>query len=433
MYYSTDTTHGDKFKQTCLDFLEKLLAGRFDDRLSIRLWDGTEWPQKAANPTTTVVIKSPSAFRSLFTSTSEVTAAEGFIYGDYDIEGDVETAVSVAAKLVENLHGLPGMLGLAKLLWKFPRNTSTSKVKARQDKMHGRLHSLKRDHQAITYHYNVSNEFYKLWLGRRMVYSCAYFETPLDDIDTAQERKLDYICRKLRLKAGEKLLDIGCGWGGLMMFAAERYGVDVTGVTLSSEQAALATARINEAGLAERCKVELKDYRELNLGEYFDKLVSVGMIEHVGECELGRYFKKALEILKPGGVFLVHGIARSEKIKASDGASFINTFVFPDGELTPINRTLAAGEKAGFEVQDIENLRQHYALTLRAWVRRLEENKPEALKYVNEVIYRIWRLYMSGSAYSFHCGNLNLYQTLLVKPLNDGRSLLPLMRKDWYD
>jgi cyclopropane-fatty-acyl-phospholipid synthase len=295
----------------------------------------------------------------------------------------------------------------------------------------GARHSIERDRLAVTYHYDVSGDFYKLWLDSRMVYSCAYFASPDDDLEVAQERKLDYICRKLRLRPGERLLDIGCGWGGLVIHAAERYGVEAVGITLSGGQAELASERIRRAGLADRCRVEVRDYRQMDDPEGYDKLVSVGMFEHVGEAMLPEYLGRAWRLLRPGGVFLNHGIARSATEPAEGGPSFLDRYVFPDSELVPISTTLRAAEMSDFEVRDVESLREHYALTLRRWVSRLEEHRDEACRAADETTYRIWRLFMSASAYGFEVGRLNLYQTLLVKP-SRGESGLPLTRADWY-
>jgi cyclopropane-fatty-acyl-phospholipid synthase len=259
----------------------------------------------------------------------------------------------------------------------------------------------------VTYHYNVSNDFYALWLDKWMVYSCAYFATPEEDLNTARQRKLDYICRKLRLRPGERLLDIGCGWGGLIMHAAHNYGVGAFGITLSQPQAELAAQRIRQAGLADRCRVEVCDYREIDAPGQYDKLVSVGMFEHVGKAKLPEYFARAWRLLRPGGVFLNQGIAYRPAQVVKRGPSwphlssptFINRYVFPDGELVPISTTLQAAEMSGFEVRDVESLREHYALTLQHWVRRLEAQHDAARRITSEVIYRIWRLYMAGAAY----------------------------------
>jgi cyclopropane-fatty-acyl-phospholipid synthase len=263
-----------------------------------------------------------------------------------------------------------------------------------------------------------------------MVYSCAYFAKPEEDLDTAQVRKLDYICRKLRLRPGERLLDIGCGWGGLIMHAAAQYGVEAVGITLSVPQAELARKRLHESELNNRCRVEVCDYRDLETNQQYDKIVSVGMFEHVGEELLPEYFRRACRLLRPGGVFLNHGIAYSANYRRR-GPSFTDRYVFPDGELLPISTSLRAAELSGFEVRDVESLREHYALTLHHWVRRLEARAEEARCITNDATYRIWRLYMAGAAHGFRTGRLNLYQTLLARPRH-GDSGLPLTREDWY-
>jgi len=295
-----------------------------------------------------------------------------------------------------------------------------------------------RDRAAIQYHYDVGNDFYALWLDARMIYSCAYFKTGEETLDAAQEAKLDLICRKLRLRAGETLLDIGCGWGGLAIYAAQKYGVNALGVTLSEKQATLANERIRAAGLAERVRVELRDYRDLSDAS-FDKIVSVGMFEHVGRAKLAEYFAQAYRLLKPRGVFLNHGIAAQRQPSASNWLariftreSFVWRYVFPDGELVPIHDALAFAHRAGFEVRDVESWREHYARTLRHWVARLESRCDEAQQAVDERTYRVWRFYMAGSAYSFDTARVSVYQALLAKPDARGTSGLPLTREDWY-
>lgn len=297
--------------------------------------------------------------------------------------------------------------------------------------MSGRLHSISRDRDAVAYHYDISNEFYALWLDRRLVYSCGYFTDPADDLDAAQERKLDYTCRKLRLTPGERLLDIGCGWGGLLLYAATRYGAEGVGITLSRPQADLANERIREAGQGDRCRVLVCDYREMDGAGAFDKIASVGMVEHVGESRLPEYFRRAFRLLRPGGVFLNHGIAANPAYPAPPGPSFSDHYVFPDGELPPLGVTLRAAEDQGFEVRDVENLREHYILTLGHWRRRLEERCAEARRIAGEAIYRTWRLYLAGAAHTFSVGKNNVYQALLSRH-DRGRTGLPLTRADWY-
>ena len=296
-----------------------------------------------------------------------------------------------------------------------------------------RKHSKARDRRAIRHHYDVSNDFFRLWLDTRMLYSCAYFEQASNDLETAQTAKLHYICRKLRLQPRMRLLDIGCGWGGLSIHAAKNCGVRVTGVTLSQQQASLASARVGDTGLSSEVAIELTDYRDLNETEPFDAIVSVGMAEHVGAQNLNGYFQKAFRLLKPGGVFLNHAMGDGVRARETRGGSFIQQYVFPDTDLPRIGMVASTAEAEGFEVRDVENLRDHYMLTLRHWVRRIESAHEAVLRFVDEPTYRIWRLYMAGAAHAFECGRLAVYQTLLSKPDRYGHSHLPLTRRDWYE
>jgi cyclopropane-fatty-acyl-phospholipid synthase len=410
---------------------ELLVAGDGAGQLGVRLWDGTAWPDAAPHPAT-IVLKHPGALRAMFLPGHELGLAEAYLYDDFDIEGDIEAVFDLADSLADATSGWRKKLAAGRELLRLPAEASARESRRGPARVSGQRHSVERDRQAVTYHYDVSNDFYALWLDRRMVYSCAYFEKPEEELDIAQARKLDYICRKLRLRPGQRLLDIGCGWGGLVMYATEHYGADATGITLSQPQAGLASERIAAAGLADRCRVLVQDYRLVEDPAGYDALVSVGMFEHVGADLLSLYFAKASRLLKPGGAFLNHGIASRATDKPSRGPSFSDTYVFPDGELVPINATLRAAEENGFEVRDVESLREHYAMTLRHWVRRLEAHHAEALRFVDEPTYRVWRLFMSGSVHGFAHGRLNVYQALLVKPDERGNSGLPLTRADWY-
>jgi cyclopropane-fatty-acyl-phospholipid synthase len=400
-------------------------------QVGFRLWTGTLWPGAEPRPAT-VVLQHPGALRAMLLPGHELGLAEAYLYNDFDIEGDIERVFDLAEAVARGTSGWRKKIRSARDLVRLPAESRQHEGRRGPARLSGQRHSVERDRQAVTFHYDVSNDFYALWLDRRMVYSCAYFSTTGDDLDAAQARKLDYICRKLRLRPGQRLLDIGCGWGGLVMHAAECYGVDATGITLSQPQVALANRRIAEAGLADRCRVLAQDYRQVDVAQPYDVLVSVGMFEHVGEELLPAYFAQAISLLRPGGVFLNHGIAGRATDKPTHGPNFNDTYVFPDGELVPINVTLRAAETSGFEVRDVESLREHYALTLRHWVHRLEANHERALEFVDEPTYRVWRLFMSGSAHGFTHGRLNVYQTLLVKPGEGGASGLPLTREDWY-
>ncbi len=423
----------DQALQITLSLLQDLLSTIQQRDFAVRLWDGNIWrpDQETQEPARfTIVLQHPGALRKMFLPLNDLTLGEAYIYNDFDIEGDIEAVFPLAEHFMGNRWGKLEQARFGKRLLRLP-NTGHPRPGDAVAKLRGTRHSKERDRQAVAYHYNRSNDFYALWLDSRMIYSCAYFMTPEDDLDTAQEQKLEYICRKLRLRPGERLLDIGCGWGGLVIYAAQHYGVEAYGITLSEPQVELAQRRIEEAGLTGKCKVEIRDYREVTEANSFDKIVSVGMFEHVGESLLPTYFKQAWQLLRPGGVFLNHGIASDSIDAAKAKTSFVNHYVFPDGELLPINSTLRAAEASGFEVRDVESLREHYMLTLRHWVQRLETHAEEARKLTNDVTYRIWRLYMSGSAHGFQTGSNNIYQTLLTKP-DRGNSGLPLTRADWY-
>jgi cyclopropane-fatty-acyl-phospholipid synthase len=412
-----------------LESLDTLLADCPRHDFQIRLWDGSSWGSRE-QPRFVIVLKEPNALRQMLHSPSELSLGECYIFDDLDIEGDIEAAIEVGDFLLARGESIqPSRSGLAWVMHMLPARQPHTSAQ-RTDLLRGPVHSRRRDQQAISYHYDLPPEFFALWLDRRQLYSCAYFPREECDLDTAQRCKLDYICDKLRLQKSERLLDIGCGWGGLLVHAAACYGVQAVGITLSVRQAEVARRRIRDAGLNDRCRVEVCDYRDLELDASFDKIVSVGMFEHVGEAQLPEYFSHVWRLLRPGGAFLNSGIADSATY-VRHGPSFIDHYVFPDGELVPISRALRAAEKSGFEVRDAESMREHYALTLRHWVHRLEANSEQAKRLTDETTYRIWRLYMAASAHAFRTARLNLYQVLLVKPAN-GKSGLPLTRADWY-
>jgi cyclopropane-fatty-acyl-phospholipid synthase len=425
---ATKTT--DQAVQTTLSLLQDVFSSSPVRDVAVRLWDGTTWQPEPAGPTRcTLVLQHPGALRKMFVPPSDLNLGEAYIYNDFDIEGDIMAVFPLVEPFISGHWGKMEKVRYGKRLLSLPK-TDQPRPADIAAKVHGVLHSKERDRQAVTYHYDRSNDFFALWLDRRMVYTCAYFATPDDSIDTAQERKLEYICRKLRLRPGERLLDIGCGWGGLLIYAAQHYGVQADGITLSAQQAKLARERIKEAGLEHRCHVEICDYREVNKAQEYDKLVSIGMFEHVGDALLPTYFKQAWELLRPGGVFLNHGIA-IHSTSPMPGRSFIHRYVFPDVASTPLPKVLQAAETSGFEVRDVESLREHYVYTIRHWVHRLEEHADEVKRIEGEVIYRIWRLFMSFGIQEFEVGRSNVFQTLLVKA-DKGRSGLPLTRADWY-
>jgi cyclopropane-fatty-acyl-phospholipid synthase len=429
-----------------VDLLERLFPSpRY---FGIRLWDGTELPVDG-RLSFHLVLNHPGALRRMFKPPVELSLGEAFILNDFDIEGDIFSVFSLMDSIAARFFSAGEIVGIGLGLSALPASSaalSVSKGPARPQgrgpiKLRGAVHSRERDLLAVQYHYDVGNDFYSLWLDRNLQYSCGYFPTGAEDLDTAQERKMEHICRKLRLQRGERLLDIGCGWGGLARYAAKNYGVEVLGVTLSKNQKAYADEQIVRAGLQGRVAVELKDYRDLGDAS-FDKIVSVGMFEHVGRSHLPEYFVQVYRLLKPSGLFLNHGIARRAGTEEDrqgfiqrrifGRGSFLQRYIFPDAELIPVSDVNVMAEHAGFEVRDVENLREHYALTLRHWVNRLATRREEAVKASDEVTYRTWRLYMSASAYGFESGNINVNQTLLAKMVN-GKSNVPLNRADLYN
>lgn len=379
--------------------------------LAVRLWDGTRLG--APRPKVTVTIKSPLALTA-FANPSLGGLASSYVEGRIDAEGPIRDVVRVGTALVEAAGGL------ARKLRSLP---------------HWVRHTRKFDTKAVRSHYDVGDEFFRLWLDRRRVYSCGYFRRADDTLDLAQEQKLDHICRKLRLAPGERFLDIGCGWGALIMWAAERYGVRALGVTLSRNQRDYARARIRELGLEGHCEVRLLDYRDVPEDDPYDKLASVGMFEHVGRKNLPLYFGKIARLLRPGGLALNHGItlnAPGQNEIGSDVGEFIDGYVFPGGELTHLSQVVEAMAGQGLECWDVESLRPHYAKTLWHWVERLEANRDAAIAAVGDKLYRIWRVYMAGSAQSFERGWLSIYQVLAGKPLASGALDLPATRDHIY-
>jgi cyclopropane-fatty-acyl-phospholipid synthase len=425
----------------------------------VALWTGNHLYAPGI-PRFTLKLNNPAALRRMCTPPLELSLGEAYIHSDFDIEGDIFEACYLLEDLLSRLFTLGDAVALIHNLSALPRAVNGNELVQRSAKLKGRLHSPERDKTAIQYHYDVSNEFYALWLDEAMQYSCAYFPTGCESLDRAQELKMEHLCRKLHLKPGDHVLDVGCGWGGFARYAAEHYGARVLGVTLSEQQMSYANYEAARCGLGDRVVVKLQDYRGL-AGGSFDKIVSVGMFEHVGRARMPEYFAQVFRLLKPGGLFLNHGIsarARQQSQPQSNSAaccdprqqtkqtgirgpilklpvlgqgSFIQRYVFPDGELVPVSELNVMAEQAGFEVRDVENLREHYALTLRHWVDRLESRRSEAIALVGEVTYRIWRIYMAASVYAFETGRINVNQTLLAK-LDHGKCCMPSSRADLY-
>ncbi len=399
----------------------------------MRFWDGSELGRDG-DGTATVVFNSPNVVRRILWQPNELGLARAYVAGEIDVEGDIYTLFNLQALLTPAARpgGLKGRLEGGRLLLAAAQGTGALgrplDPPAEEARLSGVRHSRSRDAQAIAHHYDVSNDFYRLFLGETMTYSCAYFATPETSLADAQRAKYDLICRKLALRPGMRLLDVGCGWGGMAMHAAEHYGVDAVGVTLSRRQVDAARDAVAAAHLGDHVEIRLQDYREVGDGP-FDAISSIGMFEHVGKARLGEYFGRLHTLLRPGGRLLNHGICRPRGTRALSRRSFAGRYVFPDGELHEVGIVAQAMQAQGFEVRDTQSLREHYALTLRHWVRNLEEHWDEAVRLTSDGRARVWRLYMAGSAVNFEHGRTTVHQVLAVKPDRDGRSGMPLTRE----
>ena len=404
--------------------------------LSIRTWDGAQTGPPTAP---TLVINSRRALRRLLWQPDEVGLARAWVTGEIDVEGDLEDALTLLDEAIGELNGRPRLtaaeradvMRLAVVLGAFgpPLKPPSEEVE-----LSGTRHSRGRDRAAISHHYDVGNAFYEIVLGPSMVYSCAYWIDGTDGaatLEDAQHAKNELICRKLGLQPGMRLLDVGSGWGSLVLHAAREYGVRAVGVTLSEAQAQYATQRIDDAGLAHLVQIRYQDWRDVDDGPY-DAIASVGMAEHLGAERWSEYATHLHGLLRPGGRLLNHQIVRSASRPPSGRGtarrSFIDAYVFPDGELVPIGDVVHRLESGGFEVRDVQNLREHYARTLRHWVANLEAGWDRAVELASDGRARVWRLYMAGSAVSFDAGRIAVHQVLAVRPHEDGRSDMPMAR-----
>ncbi len=423
------------------DEMRRIFEAAVGGRLPVRLrcWDGST--SGSAGPT--LVVRDPRALRRMLWSPNELGLVRAYVSGDLDIEGDVFELLDLPDVIARVAHhegiGLTlrqrvdaarsarrlGAIGL-------PPAPPEQEVRRRR----GRLHSRSRDAASVSHHYDVGNDFYRIVLGPSMVYSCAYWTQPPSaayTLDAAQRDKLELVCAKLGLQPGMRLLDVGCGWGSLAIHAATHHGVQVVGVTVSQEQAALARQRVADADLGGRVEIRLQDYRDVADGPY-DAISSVGMSEHVGRAQLAVYAQVLVDLLRPGGRLLNHAIASVRTLpppRRRDKPGFIDSHIFPDGEILPLSSTVDAFEHVGLEVRDTEALREHYGRTLRAWVENLRTGWDIALRQVGEPRARTWLLYLAACALAFEHGNLTVHQVVAVRQQDHGASGIPATRDEW--
>jgi cyclopropane-fatty-acyl-phospholipid synthase len=407
--------------------LEDLFAGLRPRMFDVRFWDGSEWLSDVHSPTFTLVLRHPGAVRRMFWPPRSLSFGAAYVYEDFDVEGDILAFQDLCHDLAAVAPKMPFVwrLRLAWRIWSLPL-AERSRAGRAPAQLRGPVHSRERDRAAIRYHYDLPALFFEKMLGPTMLYTSGMWESADETLESAQHRKLETICRKLRLKAGDRLLDIGCGWGMLGIYAARNHGVQTVGVTISQAGADWGRARIRAEGLESRCRIEVVDYRNLPDHEQFDKITCIEVGEHFGAAQFPTYWRKCKQLLRPGGAMVHQQIGTAgHTVMPENAASFLQRFIFPDGELLPLNFWLRHAEQAGLEIR--ESLREHYPLTLKHWLANLEASEHELVAATDEATYRCFRLYLSGAAWGFNNNVYNLYQVLLVKP-DQGRSGLPLSR-----
>lgn len=401
----------------------------------LRAWDGSE-TGPASSPVT-VVVHSPAALRRLLWSPGELGLARAHVAGDLDIEGDIFALLNARELLVEEVNDhyeirftLGSIGALAKAAAQIGAIGLPPPIPVEEARPHGLRHTIRRDAESVSHHYDVGNDFYRIVLGPSWTYSCGYWPTEDTTLEQAQASKYELVCRKLGLREGMRLLDVGCGWGGMVIHAALHHGVSAVGVTVSEEQRAKAVERVAELGLSDRVEIRLQDYRAIHDGP-FDAISSIGMFEHVGKERMREYLADLRELLQPGGRLLNHAISRPDPSgrAAIRPRSFIGRYVFPDGALVEVGTVISAMQSLGFEVRDVQSLREHYGRTLRAWVKNLEGRWDEAQRLVGPGRARVWRLYMAGSALGFEQNRIAVHQVLAVRTPAGGRSGMPRNRE----
>src|SRR5262245_11935646 len=392
----------------------------------VEAWDGSSIGPASAPAT--LILRSPAALQRIVTSRGELGLARAYVAGDLDVEGDIYAVLALRDRLPDVRLKPAHLLAAARLLG--VRSLKPLPPPPEEVHLHGRRHTKARDSAAVSHHYDVGNRFYERVLGPSLTYSCAVFETDDATLEDAQVAKHELVCRKLGLKPGDRLLDVGCGWGSMAMHAARHHGARVVGVTISSRQVEAAKQRVADEGLGDLVDIRLQDYRDVDDGP-FDAICSIGMFEHVGRSRMAEYFGHLLELLRPQGRLLNHAISRPPSgHTAIASRSFIGRYVFPDGELLDVGTTVQALEEVGFEARHVEDLREHYARTLRHWVANLEREWDAAVDDVGVARARVWRLYMAGSALNFEADRTRIHQILAVKPTPGGEAAMPA-RPTW--
>ena len=428
------TTATDPRVESCMRFLKDLLNRVRPRDFTIRCWDGATWEPDAGQVARfTWVITHPGSVRNMFWPPKPNSIGEAFVFGEFEIEGDFAAFCEVLARLdtVYDTLTLLQKLRLGWQLWWLPR-VDQPRMGRPPSQLSGGLHSRARDRQAISFHYDQSNEFFASFLGPEMVYTCAIFADANEPLAVAENRQFELICRKLRLKPGERLLDIGCGWGGLVVYAAKHYGVHAVGVTLSERQAEWARDKIRAEGIEGRCRIDLIDYRDIDERQAFDKITTIEAMEHFGASQFAAYFQKCWRVLRPQGSMLVQQITlKDPAVLTPSTRAQIQAFIFPDGQLVSVPYTLSEAEKAGFEVRDVESFREHYVLTLDHWLHTLETRRDDAIRAIDEAAYRNFRLFLAGARRMFAQNLHNLHQMLFAKS-HPAESGYPLDCHDWY-
>lgn len=445
-------------ERTTREILSLLFGPPDSRRFAIRLWDGSVEGPSGESAAFALTLRHAGALRRMFLPPTELNLAESYLRADFDIEGDIEQAILLADDIADRLQAKATIARLTAALLTLPRTTGQRlNIDGRRRERAAdkalpawrRLpqyvfrHSQHRDAETIAFAYDTSNEFYSLWLDERMVYTCAYYKTGLEDLTEAQVNKLDLVCRKLRLKPGERFLDIGCGWGALLHHAIEHYGVTGYGVTLSKEQAKWANDRLARSGLSDRGRVDVLDYRNIDTARRFDKIAAIGVVEHVGVANLANFYAGVFGRLEAGGLLLSHQIVTIMERPTTPGVPasgrvlrqhnpFIQKYIFPDAEMPTVSELVSGAERAGFEVRDVESLREHYAQTFRHWSKRFEARTDEVKRLMGETGYRAYRLYLAAFAPRFERNWMGLTQVLLSRNAAFGRTGLPPGREDIY-